>query len=52
VVHLGGEQLESHPVVPVKRVIVYGNAQITTQAVKSCMAEGIEILYFTAYGKY
>ena len=43
---------EVYPIRCTESVEVYGNAQITTQAVKECLKEGIRINYFNIYGKY
>lgn len=42
----------AHPICATELVEVYGNAQITTQAVKECLKEGVRINYFTIHGKY
>lgn len=44
--------LEIHPVAAVEQISVYGNPQITTQAIKECLKEGVRINYFNIYGKY
>mgnify|MGYP000013154535 CR=1 FL=1 len=43
---------DRHPIRCIESVEVYGNAQITTQAVKECLKEGIRINYFNIYGKF
>lgn len=43
---------DSYPIRCTETVEVYGNAQITTQAVKECLKEGIRINYFNVYGKF
>ena len=42
----------SYPILTVDQVLVYGNGQITTQALKACLHEGIRVLYFNVYGKF
>ena len=52
-VHREGDViLRSYPVLTVEQIFIYGNAQITTQAVKECLRSGIRILYFNVYGKF
>ena len=41
-----------HPICGTELIEVYGNAQITTQAIKECLKEGIRINYYTSHGKY
>lgn len=48
----GDEIQEVYPLASTEQVLVYGNSQITTQALKECLKEGIRVLYFTSYGKY
>ena len=47
-----GAAVGCHPICATELVEVYGNAQITTQALKECLKEGVRINYYTAYGKY
>lgn len=47
-----GIELERYPICATEQIAVYGNGQITTQALKECLKEGVRISYFTAYGKY
>ena len=42
----------AYPLGCIKQILVYGNAQITTQAIKACLKEGIRIVYFSAYGHF
>ena len=48
----GEEVIGAHPLETLDRVIVFGNPQITTQALKSCLETGIEVQYYSQYGKY
>lgn len=41
-----------HPLESLKRVLMFGNPQMTTQAMKACLESGIEIHYYNKYGKY
>lgn len=41
-----------YPIHSTEQVLVYGNSQITTQALKACLQEGIRVVYFNQYGKY
>lgn len=48
-----GDELSGiYPIHSTEQVIVYGNSQITTQALKACLKEGIRVVYFNQYGKY
>lgn len=52
-IHSDGErELDRYPVCATGQIAVYGNGQITTQAVKECLKEGIRINYFTMWGKH
>lgn len=52
-VHREGDViLKTYPVLTIEQVFVYGNGQITTQALKECLRNGIRVLYFNAYGKF
>ena len=52
-VHREGDVvLGSYPVMTVEQILVYGNGQITTQAIKECLSSGIRVLYFNVYGKF
>lgn len=44
--------LGAYPILTVEQVFVYGNGQVTTQALKACLREGIRVVYFNAYGKF
>lgn len=44
--------LETYPICATETVSVCGNAQITTQAIKECLKEGVRINYFNTCGKY
>lgn len=48
----GTKVLDVFPIATVEQVCVYGNAQITTQALKECLKEGIRVLYFTINGRF
>lgn len=41
-----------HPLEVTRNVQVFGNPQLTTQAVKACLKHGIEIQYYTVQGRY
>ena len=41
-----------YPLRATRQISVHGNSQITTQAVKACLAEGIRIEYFDVYGRF
>lgn len=46
------ETVKRYPICATELIHVYGNAQITTQAVKECLKEGVRINYFNKYGCY
>ena len=48
----GGECIDTWPLSSVERILVYGNSQITTQAIKTCLQQGIEVAYFTTAGRF
>jgi CRISPR-associated protein Cas1 len=43
---------ESYPEKLVERLVIVGNAQVTTQAVKNCLMNGTEIVYLSSGGRY
>lgn len=47
-----GGVISRHPICATELIQIYGNPQITTQAVKECLKEGIRINYYNVYGKY
>lgn len=49
VLHQHDQIVALYPVATVRQIAVYGNTQITTQAIKCCLKEGIRILYFNVY---
>lgn len=44
--------LGRHPLEATRAVLVFGNPQITTQAIKACFEHGIDIQYYSARGRY
>lgn len=52
VVQYKGEVIDEIPAIQVDQVMVFGNAQITTQAMQFCLAERIPIYLLSAAGKY
>lgn len=48
----GQDIIGTHPLETLERIVVFGNPQITTQALKSCLETGIEVQYYSQYGKY
>ncbi len=47
-----GRVLVSVPDFKVERILIYGNVQITTQALKFAMKNNIPITFLTAYGRF
>jgi CRISPR-associated protein Cas1 len=52
VVTKGDEELLSVPEAAVEQVVVFGNVQISTQAVSEFLAQGIDLIYLTYNGKF
>ena len=49
-IHRDGDQLlEVYPLASTEQILVYGNGQITTQALKECLKEGIRVLCLNQY---
>jgi CRISP-associated protein Cas1 len=40
------------PILKVEQVIIFGNIQLTTQAMQACLIRGIPITFLTGYGRY
>ncbi|MEW6419016.1 MAG: CRISPR-associated endonuclease Cas1 [Nitrospirota bacterium] len=47
-----GEVIKEIPAIKVDQIIVFGNIQITTQAMKFCLQEDIPIILLSSRGKY
>lgn len=43
---------ESYPEKLIERLVIVGNAQVTTQAIKNCLFNGTEIVYLSSGGRY
>lgn len=52
VVRKFGTELESIPAFKVEQLILMGNIQITSQAIKFLLTEGIDTVFLTVNGKY
>ena len=52
VVTKGKERLLQMPMIKVERILIFGNIQITAQAVNVLMDEGIEISYLSSNGRF
>lgn len=52
VVTKGTQKLLEYSIHIIENVVVFGNVQITTQALKRFLENGIDINYFTYSGKY
>ena len=48
----GSETLLEVPVVSLENVAVIGNVQLTTQVLHMLLEQGVNVSYFTRYGKY
>lgn len=52
VVTKGNQELLEYPLINLDNVICFGNVQVTTQLLHRLIDSGIDISYFTYYGKY
>jgi len=52
VVRTGQEEIQSIAAIKVDQIMVFGNAQITTQAMQFCLQEHIPIYLLSAHGRY
>lgn len=48
----GKEVIGCHRLESLKRVLIFGNPQMSTQALKACLENGIEIHYYSEFGDY
>lgn len=51
IVEKEGEKIADIPLIKIETILLYGNIQITTPALKMFMDEGIDIAFFTMNGK-
>ena len=52
VVSVSGEKVSSHPIHSLQCMFIYGAAQLSIQAVCSCLTEGIQVGFFSPAGKF
>lgn len=52
VVSVQGEKVASTPVNQTRGIYLYGNPQISTQALHACLDAGIEVAHFSAAGRF
>ena len=52
VIEKDGQTLLEIPEFKVERVLIFGNVQITTQAMAFLLDNGIEVSFLSLYGKY
>ena len=52
VIRQEGEILQEIPVIKVDQIMIFGNAQITTQAMQLCLGERIPVYLLSAAGRY
>jgi CRISPR-associated protein Cas1 len=53
VVHLnGGDEKATVPLSALKQVVVYGNVQLSTQAIETLLEEGIPTAFLSVYGQF
>lgn len=48
----GGKTLLDQPLIHIEAVSIFGNVQVTSQMLSILLQRGIDISYFTSYGKY
>ncbi len=51
-IHWQGKRLETIPAIHVDQIMIFGNAQISTQAMRFCLAERIPVYLLSASGRY
>ena len=47
-----GEELQRVPIVGVQQVVIFGNVQITTQALGTLATLGVPLIFMTMYGRF
>ena len=52
VVSVDGKDVSKHPIHLLKSIFIYGAAQLSTQALCSCLTEHIQVVFFTPAGKF
>lgn len=52
IVSFDKEVITEIPILKVEQVIIFGNIQLTTQAMQACLIRGIPITFLTGYGRY
>ena len=52
VVSLDGKQTNRVPIASIRQVVVFGNVQVSTQALHTLAEEEIPVSYLTGYGKF
>ncbi len=52
VVSLKGEEIERVPIVAIRQVVVFGNIQVSTQAMQTLVEADVPIAFLNMYGKF
>ena len=52
VVKKDGRQIQRVPIAAVRQVVVFGNVQVSTQALECLAALGVPVVYLNSYGKF
>ena len=52
VVSVDGKNVSKHPIHLLKSIFIYGAAQLSTQALCTCLTEHIQVIFFTPAGKF
>lgn len=52
IVRKSGEELQRVPIVGVQQVVLFGNVQISTQALGCLATMGVPVIYMTMYGRF
>lgn len=47
-----GQLLETFPLNQIEQIVLMGNVQMTTQAVATLLAQNVDVVYLSSYGKY
>jgi len=52
IVRKSGEELQRVPIVGVQQVVIFGNVQVSTQALGCLATMGVPVIYMTMYGRF
>ena len=52
IIRKSGEELQRVPIVGVQQVVIFGNVQVSTQALGCLATMGVPVIYMTMYGRF